>query len=153
MAQAALTLESLDTLSTDELKAELSKLSGKPPPIAGGREFLTMAVAWHIQAREFGGLKPAIRRKLESLTKAYEQGTKSQLLTPSVRFRPGTAIVKEWRGKTYNVTVLPDGFEYAGKTHRSLSQIAREITGTRWNGPAFFGIRKPKTAEGTAHGG
>jgi hypothetical protein len=70
-----------------------------------------------------------------------------------VRFRPGTAIVKEWRGKTYNVTVLADGFEYEGKSHRSLSEIAREITGTRWNGPAFFGIRKPKAAEGAVHGG
>lgn len=147
MAQAAPTLESLDTLSTDHLKAELSKLSGKPPPIAGGREFLTMAVAWHLQAREFGGLKPAVRRKLESLAKAHEQGAKSQLLAPSVRFRPGTAIVKEWRGKTYNVTVLADGFEYEGKNYRSLSEIAREITGTRWNGPAFFGIRKPKAGK------
>jgi hypothetical protein len=144
MNAEALTLNRLQSLSIDELKSALSELTGKPPPRMSGREFLTMAVAWYLQARQFGGLSPAVRRKLETLRQAYAEGRKSRLLNPSVRFQPGTTIVKEWRGAAYSVTVLTDGFEHDGRKFRSLSEVAREITGTRWNGPAFFGIRKSK---------
>jgi Protein of unknown function (DUF2924) len=64
---------------------------------------------------------------------------------PAIRPKAGTRIVREWQGRLHEVSVLENGFEYGGRTYRSLSEIAREITGTRWSGPAFFGMRKRET--------
>jgi len=66
----------------------------------------------------------------------------------AANFRPGTVIIKQWHGTQHVVLILADGFQHQGKVYSSLSQLAREITGTRWNGPAFFGLRKrPRRAE------
>ena len=121
---------------------------GKPPRFRAGRELLASALAWHLQERKFGGLKPTTQRKLRLISR--NQGLKRRShKPPAANLRPGTVIIKHWRGARHVVTILAEGFEHRGKVYGSLSQLAREITGTRWNGPAFFGLRQrnPAAAE------
>lgn len=143
-ARSKLTLESLEHMTKDELRAAWTQVTGKPPPRTQSPEFLLMAVAWELQARQFGGLKPAVRRKLEALAAAYQAGGSPRLGKPLPRYRAGTTIVKQWGGNSHTVTVLENGYSFQGASYKSLSEIARVITGTRWNGPAFFGLRKTK---------
>jgi len=126
-------------------RAELLKLwtatLGSPPQFRASRELLASALAWHLQERKFGGLKPGTRHKLRVMSRAHERKGLSNP-PPATNLRPGTVITKRWRGARHVVMVLADGFQHQGKVYASLSQLAREITGTRWNGPAFFGLRK-----------
>lgn len=118
-----------------------TRLNGEPPTFRASRELLILALAWEIQARKSGGLKPSVRRRIDRLAKAYlRRGTVE--FDPPLRHRPGTVLLRVWKGTRHAVTILKEGFGYQGKTYQSLSQIAREITGSRWNGPAFFGFRK-----------
>ena len=114
---------------------------GKPPVQSASRELLVNTIAWHLQARQFGGLTAAVQRKLERLATAIGRGEPVRPSTTTNRLRPGTTLERAWRGETHVVTVMADGFADRGQRYRSLSQIARMITGTRWNGPAFFGLR------------
>jgi Protein of unknown function (DUF2924) len=111
------------------------------PVFSASRELLVNAIAWHLQARQFGGLAPSVHRKLERLAAAITRGDPVRPLSATDRLRPGTTLERTWRGETHIVTVVANGFTYRGQRYRSLSQIARRITGTRWNGPAFFGLR------------
>ena len=126
-------------------RAELLKLwtatLGSPPQFRASRELLASALAWHLQERKFGGLKPGTRHKLRVMSRVEERKGLSNP-PPATNLRPGTVITKRWRGARHVVMVLADGFQHQGKVYASLSQLAREITGTRWNGPAFFGLRK-----------
>jgi len=137
-------LSKLSTAERAELLAIWSATVGKPPAaLRSSRELLASALAWQLQERKFGGLKPATKRKLRVLARAQERKKPSMPLPqPPPNLRPGTAIIKQWRGAQHVVMVLADGFQHQGKVYGSLSQLAREITGTRWNGPAFFGLRK-----------
>jgi hypothetical protein len=143
-ARTKLTLESLEHITKDELRAAWTRVTGKPPLRIQSHEFLLMSVAWELQARQFGGLKPAVRRKLESLATAYQQGEAPPRSAQRPRYRPGTVLTKDWHGTSHTITVLDDGYAYQGTPYKSLSEIARLITGTRWNGPAFFGLRRAK---------
>jgi hypothetical protein len=134
-------LSKLSTARHTELAALWTATFGKPPPLATSRELLAGALAWQLQERKFGGLWPATKRKLRVLVRA-QQGKQRSGSPPPINLRPGTALVKQWRGAQHVVMVLADGFQYQGKVYASLSQLAREIAGTRWNGPAFFGLRK-----------
>lgn len=104
------------------------------------REFLRRAIAYKLQEKANGGLKPATKRKLTSLVSEYEARGKITLPS-SPLYKPGTKLIREWQGKTHGVIVLDNGFEYDGEGYRSLSAIARKITGARWSGPRFFGVR------------
>jgi hypothetical protein len=112
----------------------------EPPPRIS-RELLTRAIACRLQEREFGGLAPAARRLLERVAGDLS----SHRAKPNLarKAAPGTLLIREWRGKAHQVTVHNDGVVYRGKRYRSLSEVARLITGTRWSGPLFFGLRKP----------
>ena len=110
------------------------KLFGSPPMFAGSREFLQHIFAEHIQ----GGVPLSLQRKLDKLTTSY----KKSVCSAGAGLSSGTIIVKTWHGQKYSVTVTDDGFVFQGTTYSSLTKIAREITGTAWNGPAFFGLRK-----------
>ena len=110
------------------------KLFGSPPIFAGSREFLQHILAEHIQ----GGISPSLQRKLDKLTASYK---KSQC-SAGAGLSAGTIIVKTWHGQKYSVTVMDDGFAFRGAIYSSLTKIARKITGTAWNGPAFFGLRR-----------
>jgi hypothetical protein len=143
-------LSKLTTAERAELLALWTTTTSKPPPLRASRELLANALAWQLQERKFGGLKPAIKRKLRVLARAYERkGTPTPLAGLCGTPRPGTVLIKQWRGAQHVVMVLADGFQHQGTVYGSLSQVARKITGTRWNGPAFFGLRRGhgRTAE------
>jgi hypothetical protein len=142
-------LSKLSTAGRAELLAIWTATIGNPPRFQASRELLASALAWQLQERKFGGLKPATQRKLRDLARAQKRKRPSITLPSPINLRPGTALIKQWRGAQHVVTVLADGFQHRGKTYGSLSHLAREITGTRWNGPAFFGLRKRhgRTAE------
>ena len=146
------TLDSLPGLSRAELLDTWVQVVGRPPVRSASRELLVNTIAWHLQARQFGGLSPSVQRKLERLASGIARGEPVPPLT-SHRLRPGTTVERAWRGEIHVVTVGADGFTYRGRRYRSLSEIARLITGTRWNGPAFFGLRQDngKTPMGSAN--
>jgi hypothetical protein len=137
-------LSELSTAGWAELLAIWTATLGKPPAaLRSSRELLASALAWQLQERKFGGLSGATKGKLRVLARAHQCKTRSpQSLGASANLRPGTVIRKRWRGAEHVVMVLAEGFQHQGKVYGSLSQLAREITGTRWNGPAFFGLRK-----------
>ena len=135
-------LSELSTAGRVELLAIWTATLGKPPAaLRTGRELLASALAWQLQERKFGGLTAATKRKLRVLAGAHQRKTRSpQSPWASTNLRPGTVISKQWRGAEHVVMVLADGYQYQGTVYGSLSHVAREITGTRWNGPAFFGL-------------
>ena len=135
-------LDDLPGMSRAALLNTWAQVVGEPMVRGTSRELLVTTIAWHLQARQHGGLTPAVQRKLERLAAAIDRGEPVRPLTALDRLRPGMSLERGWRGETHNVTVLADGFAYRGQRYRSLSQIARLITGTRWNGPAFFGLRQ-----------
>ncbi len=134
-------LREIPGMSKQALLEHWAKLARKPPPKMRSRRFLAYATAWELQARREGGLTRETRRRLaECLGSGGKRAPTRQ--TRAV-LRPQSRLVRRWRGRDYEVIALSKGFLYEGRTYGSLSQIAREITGTRWNGPAFFGLRKP----------
>jgi len=135
-------ISKLPTATRAELLAMWMAALGERPQFRVSRELLACALAWHLQERKFGGLKPATRRRLRVIAGAQQRKHTARSLPRPINLRPGTVIIKQWRGAQHMAMVLADGFQYQGKVYRSLSQLAREITGTRWNGPAFFGLRK-----------
>ena len=113
----------------------------KEPP-GFSRNYLISRLAYRIQELAYGGLKPSTRAKLESLADALDpKAARMRVVNGPV---VGTQLIREWRGTEHRVTVLANGFEWQGRRYRSLSAIARGITGTRWNGPLFFGLRSGK---------
>ena len=134
--------------SMQKLKQEWQRTFGHPSPLYLRRPMFLLAIAYRRQERTHGGLRPETIRQLIKAAAEAIPGVRAKPDTaPS--FRPGTIVTREWRGKTHTVSVLAAGFAYEGKVYGSLSEIARAITGTRWSGPAFFGLRgKPLKAEG-----
>jgi hypothetical protein len=142
-------LAGLSGLSLEELKARWLELKGVPLPKFMRRGLMTRAVAYAIQEAAFGGLDAATRKRLDVLAaQIVPNGTKPPP-RPN-RIKPGTRLVREWKGRTHDVMVLEDGFAWKGKRYASLSVIAREITGTRWNGWTFFGLKQREAAKRAA---
>ena len=110
-----------------------------PPPKGLGQRLLVNAIGYKMQAKRYGGLKPAVGRRLQKLCDAPTDHAQHAPGTPS-RLQPGTRLVREWNGHTHVVDVVDKGFIWKGDRHRSLSAIARAITGARWSGPRFFGV-------------
>ncbi len=135
-------LDALQSYDRPRLVERWKHIFRHPPPKHASKDLMQRAIAWELQASAYGGLKPATVRKLEAIALAIEQGRTHPLLDPPPRYKPGTTIIREWYGRKHVVMVVEDGFAWDGRTWANLSQIAREITGTRWNGPAFFGLRK-----------
>jgi hypothetical protein len=105
------------------------------------RELLLRAVAYRMQEVALGGLRPERQRQLRQIAQQFNQtGEISQ--RARLELRSGTRLVREWRGRTYEVLVADDGFSWQGTHYRSLSAVARKITGTPWSGPLFFGLRQ-----------
>lgn len=128
-------LDALPTLSRSGLVARWIAVIGHPPPSGLSRRLLALAVAYHLQVQALGGLAPGIRRQLFRNDESSGQGNGKR---PSLRLAPGMRLVRHWQGRTHTVEVVADGFLYLGQRYRSLSAIARTITGTRWSGPKFF---------------
>jgi hypothetical protein len=142
----------LDVLTTGELQTEWSRLYRAQPPIRLSRDLLLRGVAYRFQERIYGGLSLSSKRLLQTLARDFDrrEGTGA---APTLKLKPGTKLVREWHRHVHTVSVLDNGFEYQGETYRSLTRIARQITGSGWSGPRFFGIDKHRRmAEGSAHG-
>ena len=124
-----------------ELKQQWRELFGKEPP-AFNRPYLVSRLAYRIQELAYGGLRPETRARLEALGEQLDGGNVVLRRTRADN-RPltGTRLLREWQGVEHTVTVLVDGFDWEGQPYKSLSAIARAITGTRWNGWTFFGLR------------
>jgi hypothetical protein len=124
--------------SLDDLRREWRRLyHGDPPRIS--RDLLILGIAYQLQEIEHGGLGKATLRKLRTLAKTL-RATGRVGPTPSLTLKPGARLVREWNGRTYTVAVTEDGFDYAGTSYPSLSNIAKKITGAHWSGPRFFGL-------------
>ncbi len=127
-------IASLSKPGIDELRGRWKAMFGKAPSRDIGQSFLTRAIAYRLQEEAFGGLEPSTRRLLAEF--ADGGANRSAVAAPPSRIvQPGAVLVREWRGLSHQVGVLEKGFSFRGKHYRSLSEVAREITGTRWSGP------------------
>ncbi len=134
-------LARLEALTLFELKGEWRRLHRMAPPKRMSRDLLMRGITYKIQERRLGGLSPSILRKLAPHG-AAEDALTQQKIVPPITLKPGSRLVREWRGVTHRVLVLDNGFEWRGERYGSLSTIAEEITGAHWSGPRFFGLRK-----------
>ena len=135
-------LAALKATPTPALKQLWRELfDSEPPPF--NRRYLESRLAYRIQELAYGGLKPETIRRLERLGEDLDGGDKRKRGMRLDRDRPitGTRLLREWQGVEQIVTVTADGFEWQGRPYKSLSAIARAITGTRWNGWVFFGLK------------
>lgn len=110
-------------------------------PRALPRDLLARSILWTMQAEAAGGFSPASVRTLERLATQLEQSADLDL-EREIRLKPGTRLIREWRNRTYRVEVLEQGFLMDGRQYVSLSHAARAITGTKWSGPRFFGLKQ-----------
>lgn len=133
-------LDRLATAPVVELRKRYKELFRTEPAKAFGPDLLRRSIAQRIQEKTYGGLPGPTKRLLDQLVKAMAAKPNGKLELPR-RIKPGSELVRTWKGKTYRVVVQPDGFAYDGKTYAGLSEIASLIAGTRWNGPRFFGLR------------
>jgi DUF2924 family protein len=133
-AAIAAEINRIRSLRLDALRREWRLVFGRVPPAGLSKDLLGRMVATRLQERAFGGLDRDSLRFLESLAR-HECPPRRQL-------KPGTVLVREYQGRRHTVTTLHDGFDWQGTTYRSLSAIARAITGTAWSGPRFFALQR-----------
>ena len=134
-------LAALKTTPTPKLKEQWRQLFESEPP-AFNRRYLESRLAYRIQELAYGGLKPETVRRLEKLGEELDGGRVNVRKRPA-NDRPvsGTRLIREYQGVEHCVTVRDNDFEYQGRPYKSLSAIARAITGTQWNGVVFFGLK------------
>ena len=139
-------LAALTTTPTPKLKEQWRQLFESEPP-AFNRRYLESRLAYRIQELAYGGLKPETVRRLEKLGEELDGGRVDVRKRPA-NDRPisGTRLIREYQGVEHCVTVRDDDFEYQGRPYKSLSAIARAITGTQWNGVVFFGLKSGRRA-------
>ena len=130
----------LQGLDMPTLRARWEEAYGRSPPKGLRRDLILRALAYHVQEQAYGGLRKAARKQLAGLAENGSGKTVPPKPAPP-RLKPGTRLLREWGGVVHQVTVLEEGFEHLGDRYANLSQIAREITGARWSGPRFFGLR------------
>ena len=134
-------LAALKTTPTLDLKAQWRDLfETEPPPF--NRRYLESRLAYRIQELAYGGLKPETVRRLEALGEQLDGGNiTTRRIRADLKPIAGTRLIRDWQGVEHVVTVMQDGFDFQGRPYQSLSAIARAITGTRWNGWVFFGLK------------
>ncbi|MBR0679331.1 DUF2924 domain-containing protein [Roseomonas eburnea] len=139
-------LAALKTAATPALKQQWRELFGtEPPPY--NRRFLESRLAYRIQELAYGGLKPETLARLEALGEQLDGGKIAvRRMRGDDKPITGTQLIREYQGVEHVVTVTRDGYDYCGRPYQSLSAIARAITGTRWNGRVFFGLRPSRSA-------
>ena len=142
-------LAELRELDATALKQRWRGLYRTEAPVRIGQALLLQAVSYRLQEKALGSLKPSIRRLLERTAEDHS-GRRTPTEAPATKVTPGSVLIREWHGVSHRVTVLADGVMFRGARYRSLSEVARKITGTRWSGPRFFGLKVP--APGSARG-
>lgn len=126
-------LAEIERATRDKLLAQWTALFGRPPPAKTGQRLMTRLIAYELQARTEGGLAPALRRRLDELATGRAS---------SKTVSPGSQLVREWNGESHVVDVEEGGFRWKGQVFRSLTGVADAITGAKWSGPRFFGLRQ-----------
>lgn len=133
----------LERMGLDELRSRWALLFEMQPPLTTTRKYLIGRLAYRLQEMRHGGIPEKTMETMQQILPAKDLGSE-----PSGRDAampaPGTIITRTWHGREYTVKVLKKGFEYNGARYRSLSAVAKEITGTHWNGRVFFGVGKPR---------
>ena len=137
-------VDALDELDVEQLKALWAKHYCKPPPARARKSLMVDCLAYRIQEQAFGGLALSTRTRLKKIAIDIRDGKQIALITER-RIKPGTRLVRSWGDETHTVETLEEGFVYRGQQYGNLSEIARVITGSRWSGPLFFGLRKRKS--------
>ena len=135
--RAFMTLERLDENGPTELKEEWARCHGAPPPSVTP-DLLRLGIAYRLQEKKQGGLSRESKRLLRQAIAVARQDNAAT--SPPRRLTPGTRLVRAWHGVGHTILVLDEGFEYDGRIWRSLTAIAKAITGSHRNGPAFFGL-------------
>jgi hypothetical protein len=138
-------LSRLPTLDIGELRQQWRGLYKTPAPANLSRELLLRAVAYRMQEVALGGLRPARQRQLRQMAQQFNRIGAANM-PPRPELKPGTRLMREWQGRTYDVLVLDDSFSWQDTRYRSLSALARKITGTAWSGPLFFGLKPNRSA-------
>jgi hypothetical protein len=138
-------LARLPKLGLRELRQQWSVLYKADASPHLSRELLLRAVANRMQEVALGGLRPERQRQLRQFAQQLNE-SQERRIRPRPELKPGTRLVREWQGRTYEVVVLDDGFSWQGTSYRSLSALARKITGTAWSGPLFFGLKPNRAA-------
>lgn len=136
-------LASIASETKIQLRQRYIKLFECEPPRAFGPDLLRRSVAQQLQVQAYGGLSKTMQRELDRLVAAFITKPGSRL-APSRKAQFGTVLVRQWKDRSYRVSITEDGFSFEGRTFSNLSEIARLITGTRWNGPRFFGLRRQR---------
>ncbi len=138
-------LAALKTMPIGELKQQWRDLFESEPPVFN-RRYLESRLAYRVQELAYGGLKPETVKYLEDLGEELygKKGKAVRRRDDANRPIAGTRLIREWQGVEHTVTVRDHDFDYQGRPYKSLSAVARAITGTRWNGPLFFGLRNQR---------
>ncbi|WP_041761522.1 DUF2924 domain-containing protein [Brevundimonas subvibrioides] len=137
------TLALLEGMAIDDLRGLWRERLGEPPPVRSP-DVLRRALAEALQMKAAGQGGVSSDRRLASAASRHRMGHKPKVRAAS--FKPGSTLIREWQGRRHEVEVLRDGFVWNGEKHASLSKVARLITGVRWNGPRFFGLREVDAA-------
>lgn len=133
----------LPDLSIEEMRALWRELFGSENPTPN-RQFMERRIAYKLQEIEFRKVDPNLLERNKRRIKALMETGKVRKLDRDIRLMPGTVLTREYQGVEHRVAVAQDGqYEFEGRRYPSLSMIAREITGTRWSGPLFFGVKAP----------
>jgi hypothetical protein len=135
-------LDAMSNLPLPQLRAYWNNRWGALPAFRA-RDQLCRAAAYRLQAEAQGGLPTDLKRDLGALAVRFNED-RSFNPGPAINLKPGSSLVREWGGKRHEVAVTPDGFVYDGALYGSLSKVAGVITGTKWNGPVFFGVKPRK---------
>ena len=135
-------IAALPSMNLVQLQAKWRSRLKEGLPAHIRKQMLVPMLAYKLQEQAYGGLKPQMKRKLRELASGLNRDSKAaSRLGDPIRIKPGTRLIRQWEGKAHQVTVSQSGFEYEGENYKSLSVIARLITGTRWSGPLFFGLK------------
>jgi hypothetical protein len=140
-------VERVTVLETEHLRERWTALFGIEPAARLSRDLLIRGIAFRLQEQAHGGLSKSATRQLAGYAKEI-RGSGVVNVTSSAVAKAGTKLIREWKGRIHEVTVLGDAFSWGGKQYGSLSEIARAITGTRWSGPRFFGLETPAARSG-----
>jgi hypothetical protein len=141
-------LDSLPKMGKDAISALWRERFQSVPPQQLRRQLMVRILAYRIQEQASRGLSPGARQRLRQMARALEKDPGAEI-SAAPAFKPGTRLIRQWQDQTHVVTVKDKGYEYRGSQYQSLSEIARLITGTRWSGPLFFGL-KPHPAKSPA---
>jgi hypothetical protein len=141
LEESAREITRLPALAVPALRQRWAALFGDDPSPNLGRALLIRAIAYRLQERAFASLKPSTQRILDRI--ADDRSSDAPQYIPKRRASAGTVLIRQWRGVIHRVTVLDTDVVYRGKRYKSLSEVARAITGSRWSGPLFFGLKGP----------